>query len=176
MISTADNHDLLQQTQWTIGIFNLFLSFLFFLKLIFSKIVKYTHKVVSVPKRWTSLKLDVWVISTFLSSHMTACFRIILPSKRTKCILRQPSFQDFPGKHAAAFHYRFALLARVWSVSSLDRTLPQYWKPAYGPEIVLCTRTTRHLTIIVKYKKHGQFRNFKPRRGSRILKWGVKLL
>lgn len=165
MISTADNHDLLQQTQWTIGIFNLFLSFLFFLKVTFSKIVKYTHKVVSVPKRWTSLKLNVWVISTFLSSHLTACFRIILPSKRTKCILRQPSF-----------HYRFALLARVWSVSSLDNTLLQYWKPAYGPEIVLCTRTTRHLTIIVKYKKHGQFRNFKPRRRSRVLKWGVKLL
>jgi len=25
-----------------------------------------------------------------------------MPSKRTKCILRQPNFQNFPGKHATA--------------------------------------------------------------------------
>ena len=70
---------------------------------LFSKSLRYkvskchsiAGEVVSGPKKkfWRS---KVWVKSTFLSSLLAACFHIILPSKRTKCSLRQPNFQNFP--------------------------------------------------------------------------------
>ena len=53
---------------------------------------------------------------------MAACFDIILPSKSTKCILRQPiNFQNA----RPCIPLRLPPLALVWPFSSLDRTLPQ---------------------------------------------------
>lgn len=50
----------------------------------FSKIVK------SAPKKNQFWSSKVWVLSTFLSSLLAACFHIILPSKLTERSLRQP--------------------------------------------------------------------------------------
>ena len=60
---------------------------------------------------------------------MAACFHIILPSKRTKCSLRQPNFQNFPGHplEARASGSRLVLL--------LVGPHPPAKEPAYGPEI-----------------------------------------
>ena len=76
----------LQQIQWIIWIFNVIsiILFLFFLNYsdIFSKTFKY------IPN----------IFSTFLSSLLTACFHIILPSKSTQCSLTKYNFQNFPGR------------------------------------------------------------------------------
>lgn len=47
----------------------------------------------------------------------------IIPS--SKCILRQPNFQNFAEDHAPASPKGLARVAHSWFVSSLDRTLPE---------------------------------------------------
>ena len=62
---------------------------------------------------------------TFLNFAFGCLFLPLLPLKRTKCILKQPNFENLQWEIAPSSPWRLAPLALVWSVASLDRTLSQ---------------------------------------------------
>ena len=98
-----------------------------------SKAVKSIHKLVSAPKKSISKFHGLSNIFTFQSSLLAACFDVILPSKSTKCILRQPiNFQNarpcIPFE-ASATGASLALLL----VGSHPPTKTPAYRPVYDP-------------------------------------------
>ena len=86
----------------------------------FSKTVKYKHKVVSAPKNPFHHRkiLIVKFAFGYLFSHHTALKTPKMHSQTTSC-------SKFPGKSMPPpSPLKLAPRAHVWSVSSLDRTLP----------------------------------------------------
>jgi len=109
----------------------------------FSKAVKSIHKLVSAPKKSISKFHGLSNIFTFLSSLLAACFVIILSSKRTKCILRQPiKFQNARPCIPFDTPATGASLALLLAGSHPPTKTPAY-RPVYDPATRLAQKQGR---------------------------------
>lgn len=75
--------------------FQIYFYFCYFEIVTFSKTIIYIHKLVFAAKK-SILKFNGLSNIHNFKFAFGCLFEIILPLKRTKCILRQPNFQNFP--------------------------------------------------------------------------------
>lgn len=108
----------------------------------FPNTIKYICKVIFAPKKSTS-KVNGFSNNHILNSLLVACFHIIMPSKRTKYILRQPNFQNFPGTLAIALKVIAWMDTPKYGETLRDTYSPRgwcFWR-TFGPSRYLLDRT-----------------------------------